>query len=135
MSELKRTNGQPRIWKRKRKLPSKGQNATEQGLDIAAEALLLRMLDGHVKLRRFPSGQWSVSGIHFISSKVPERLVALRLIEEGPASQKGTTIWSPAILARLVFGKAASAVGEDATDTRNLAIGVAAAAPVSRRAC
>lgn len=80
-----------------------------QAVDSQAEDLVLKLIRGKTKLRLFPSGQWSVAGIRFISTRVPERLLELGLIERAGVNRKGVCLHVPSERAVSLFGATAAA--------------------------
>jgi hypothetical protein len=85
------------------------------------QALLMCLLTGRTKLRRFPSLQWSIGGNHFIRSTGPGRLYTLGLIEKGSISKKGVTLYVATEIAKKLFSSDAKEFSQSvATDHNSL---------------
>jgi hypothetical protein len=86
-------------------------------VDSQAENLVLKLIRGQTKLRLFPSGQWSVAGIRFISTRVPERLLELGLIERSGVNRKGVWLHAPSKRAVSLFGATAAVLIKERSET------------------
>jgi hypothetical protein len=93
----------PWIWDSTHASSSRWPGQLREAVDNQAEELIVKLIRGRTKLRFFPSGQWSIAGIRFISKRIPERLLELGLIERSVMSRKGVWFHAPTPLALSIF--------------------------------